>query len=200
PRRLRRQLPPGVRGERVLQLPVLPEAGARSEADAAEGFEGEACGQVRGARRLARLGNERRLPGLRERRHRRHLQQLGRQQHVRQGRPGCDEPRGCSKGSRREGPRHLRQVEGTQAALGRSGYGSAALSQGTVTRGKLLRRGFPLSFDEVTSARRFLATVETRAVRKIFQEHTAVDGVDLQTREGEFLVLLGPSGCGKTTL
>jgi multiple sugar transport system ATP-binding protein len=45
-----------------------------------------------------------------------------------------------------------------------------------------------------------LATVETRAIRKIFQEHTAVDGVDLQTREGEFLVLLGPSGCGKTTL
>jgi multiple sugar transport system ATP-binding protein len=45
-----------------------------------------------------------------------------------------------------------------------------------------------------------VATVETKAVRKVFQEHTAVDGVDLQTREGEFLVLLGPSGCGKTTL
>src|SRR4030081_2533754 len=45
-----------------------------------------------------------------------------------------------------------------------------------------------------------MATVETRAVRKVFQEHTAVDGVSLQTREGEFLVLLGPSGCGKTTL
>lgn len=28
----------------------------------------------------------------------------------------------------------------------------------------------------------------------------AVDGVDLATREGEYLVLLGPSGCGKTTL
>jgi multiple sugar transport system ATP-binding protein len=27
-----------------------------------------------------------------------------------------------------------------------------------------------------------------------------VDGVDLATTEGEFLVLLGPSGCGKTTL
>jgi multiple sugar transport system ATP-binding protein len=27
-----------------------------------------------------------------------------------------------------------------------------------------------------------------------------VDGVDLATKEGEFLVLLGPSGCGKTTL
>jgi len=45
-----------------------------------------------------------------------------------------------------------------------------------------------------------VATVETKAIRKVFQEHTAVDGVDLQTREGEFLVLLGPSGCGKTTL
>ena len=41
-----------------------------------------------------------------------------------------------------------------------------------------------------------MATVETKNVRKVFQEHTAVDGVDLQTREGEFLVLLGPSGCG----
>ena len=45
-----------------------------------------------------------------------------------------------------------------------------------------------------------MAIVETRQLRKIFADHTAVDGVDLATREGEFLVLLGPSGCGKTTL
>src|SRR5436309_7440767 len=45
-----------------------------------------------------------------------------------------------------------------------------------------------------------MAIVETRQLRKVFQDHTAVDGVDLATQEGEFLVLLGPSGCGKTTL
>jgi multiple sugar transport system ATP-binding protein len=45
-----------------------------------------------------------------------------------------------------------------------------------------------------------MATVETRDIRKYFGEVRAVDGVDLSTKEGEFLVLLGPSGCGKTTL
>ncbi len=45
-----------------------------------------------------------------------------------------------------------------------------------------------------------MATVETRGVRKHFGPVHAVDGVDLATGEGEFLVLLGPSGCGKTTL
>jgi multiple sugar transport system ATP-binding protein len=45
-----------------------------------------------------------------------------------------------------------------------------------------------------------MATVETRAVRKLFGDVRAVDGVDLVTKEGELLVLLGPSGCGKTTL
>jgi len=45
-----------------------------------------------------------------------------------------------------------------------------------------------------------MAIVETKQIRKVFADHTAVDGVDLITEEGEFLVLLGPSGCGKTTL
>jgi multiple sugar transport system ATP-binding protein len=47
---------------------------------------------------------------------------------------------------------------------------------------------------------RRVATVETRGVRKRFGDVWAVDGVDIATKEGEFLVLLGPSGCGKTTL
>ncbi|MDQ7842852.1 MAG: ABC transporter ATP-binding protein [Armatimonadota bacterium] len=42
--------------------------------------------------------------------------------------------------------------------------------------------------------------VETRNLQKHFGEVRAVDGVDLDVREGELLVLLGPSGCGKTTL
>jgi spermidine/putrescine transport system ATP-binding protein len=41
--------------------------------------------------------------------------------------------------------------------------------------------------------------VEFRAVTKRFGSLTAVDGVSLQVRKGEFLSLLGPSGCGKTT-
>src|ERR671914_1914846 len=44
--------------------------------------------------------------------------------------------------------------------------------------------------------------VEVRRLTKQYHggDVAAVDGVDIQTREGEYLVLLGPSGCGKTTL
>jgi len=53
-----------------------------------------------------------------------------------------------------------------------------------------------------------VAVVEVRGLKKHFDGGRrrgqpgvpAVDGVDLATREGEYLVLLGPSGCGKTTL
>src|ERR671914_431594 len=44
--------------------------------------------------------------------------------------------------------------------------------------------------------------VAVRGLKKHFHHGDvhAVDGVDIETREGEYLVLLGPSGCGKTTL
>ena len=44
--------------------------------------------------------------------------------------------------------------------------------------------------------------VEVKNLSKHFRggDVRAIDGVDLATAEGEYLVLLGPSGCGKTTL
>jgi spermidine/putrescine transport system ATP-binding protein len=41
--------------------------------------------------------------------------------------------------------------------------------------------------------------VELRKVFKVFDGETAVRGVDLTIRRGEFFSILGPSGCGKTT-
>jgi len=42
--------------------------------------------------------------------------------------------------------------------------------------------------------------IEGEGVRRRFESHTALDGVSLTIRDGEFFSLLGPSGCGKTTL
>ena len=46
-----------------------------------------------------------------------------------------------------------------------------------------------------------MAIVEARNLTKAFDgRHPAVDNLNLETKEGEYLVLLGPSGSGKTTL
>ena len=45
-----------------------------------------------------------------------------------------------------------------------------------------------------------MAEIRFDSIQKTFGKFTAIDGVDLDVRDGEFLVLLGPSGCGKTTL
>ncbi|RZJ02385.1 MAG: putative 2-aminoethylphosphonate ABC transporter ATP-binding protein [Rubrivivax sp.] len=44
------------------------------------------------------------------------------------------------------------------------------------------------------------AYLELRDIRKRFGNFTALDGIDLSIRQGEFVCFLGPSGCGKTTL
>ena len=46
-----------------------------------------------------------------------------------------------------------------------------------------------------------MASVMLKGVRKVFdKEVVAVEDVDLQVEDGEFIVLVGPSGCGKSTI
>lgn len=44
-----------------------------------------------------------------------------------------------------------------------------------------------------------MAKVQLRELRKTYGNFAAVDSIDLDISDGEFLVFLGPSGCGKTT-
>jgi ABC-type sugar transport system ATPase subunit len=44
-----------------------------------------------------------------------------------------------------------------------------------------------------------MAEIRLLKLRKEFKGTVAVQGMDLEIKEGEFLVLVGPSGCGKTT-
>ncbi len=45
-----------------------------------------------------------------------------------------------------------------------------------------------------------MSDVSLKGVRKDFDGHAVIKGVDLDVAKGEFLVMVGPSGCGKTTL
>lgn len=44
-----------------------------------------------------------------------------------------------------------------------------------------------------------MASVEFHKITKRFGSFTAVEDLDLEIKDGEFVCLLGPSGCGKTT-
>src|SRR3984893_11831276 len=44
-----------------------------------------------------------------------------------------------------------------------------------------------------------MSGVSIRNLVKTYGTAPAVNGIDLEIAEGEFVVLLGPSGCGKTT-
>jgi len=44
-----------------------------------------------------------------------------------------------------------------------------------------------------------MTTVELTGLRKEFDDVVAVNGIDIEIRDGEFVVIVGPSGCGKST-
>ncbi|MBC8101369.1 MAG: ABC transporter ATP-binding protein [Cytophagales bacterium] len=44
-----------------------------------------------------------------------------------------------------------------------------------------------------------MASVRVRQLVKRYDQNVAVDRLDLEVEDGEFMVFLGPSGCGKTT-
>ncbi|MGV0911407.1 ABC transporter ATP-binding protein [Martelella sp. FOR1707] len=45
-----------------------------------------------------------------------------------------------------------------------------------------------------------MASVDVRKVRKSYGHVEVLHGVDIDIKEGEFVILVGPSGCGKSTL
>jgi multiple sugar transport system ATP-binding protein len=45
-----------------------------------------------------------------------------------------------------------------------------------------------------------MASVEVIGVKKAFGNTAVIHGVDIEIRDGEFVILVGPSGCGKSTL
>jgi len=44
-----------------------------------------------------------------------------------------------------------------------------------------------------------MATISLRNIRKEYGSNVAIENMDLDIRDGEFVTLVGPSGCGKST-
>ncbi|OWQ86983.1 sugar ABC transporter ATP-binding protein [Roseateles aquatilis] len=44
-----------------------------------------------------------------------------------------------------------------------------------------------------------MGQVTLRGIRKRYGDHEVIQGLDLDVRDGEFMVFVGPSGCGKST-
>src|SRR5499427_4923331 len=84
--------------------------------------------------------------------------------------------------------RHVPALAGTEP---RATPGPGAVRKDTANPGGAAGQGTPVAAIELSGV-----VKEFRARGEVI---TAVRGIDLEIREGEFFSLLGPSGCGKTT-
>ncbi|MGB1238461.1 MAG: ABC transporter ATP-binding protein [Pseudomonadales bacterium] len=45
-----------------------------------------------------------------------------------------------------------------------------------------------------------MSTIKIQQLKKSYQDNQVIHGIDIDIKDGEFIVLVGPSGCGKSTL
>ena len=45
-----------------------------------------------------------------------------------------------------------------------------------------------------------MGSLELKSIRKAYGGHEVLKGIDLEVKDGEFVIFVGPSGCGKSTL
>ncbi|WP_455873499.1 ABC transporter ATP-binding protein [Rhizobium yanglingense] len=45
-----------------------------------------------------------------------------------------------------------------------------------------------------------MGSLQLKSIRKTYGTHEVLKGIDLEVRDGEFVIFVGPSGCGKSTL
>ncbi|MEQ1408489.1 ABC transporter ATP-binding protein [Neorhizobium sp. Rsf11] len=45
-----------------------------------------------------------------------------------------------------------------------------------------------------------MGSLQLKSIRKAFGTHEVLKGIDLEVKDGEFVIFVGPSGCGKSTL
>ncbi|RVN60265.1 ABC transporter ATP-binding protein, partial [Sinorhizobium meliloti] len=45
-----------------------------------------------------------------------------------------------------------------------------------------------------------MGSLQLKTIRKAFGSHEVLKGIDLDVKDGEFVIFVGPSGCGKSTL